>query len=52
MQHDSPGIDLESNWLPAPDGPFSLSLRMYLPSPGALDPLYCPPGVEKGRPRD
>ncbi|PIJ61291.1 DUF1254 domain-containing protein [Mesotoga sp. H07.pep.5.3] len=52
IQHDSPGIDLESNWLPAPNGPFSLSLRMYLPSPRALDPLYCPPGVEKGRPRD
>ncbi|CCU85173.1 DUF1254 domain-containing protein [Mesotoga sp.] len=52
IQHDSPGPDLERNWLPAPNGPFSLSLRMYLPSPRALDPLYCPPGVEKERPRD
>ncbi|PZC51751.1 MULTISPECIES: DUF1254 domain-containing protein [unclassified Mesotoga] len=50
IQHDSPGADLESNWLPAPNGPFSLSLRMYLPSPRALDPLYCPPGVEKEKP--
>ncbi|HDP78874.1 MAG TPA: DUF1254 domain-containing protein [Mesotoga infera] len=47
IQHDSPGPDLESNWLPAPDGAFSLSLRMYLPSAKALDPLYCPPGVRK-----
>jgi hypothetical protein len=52
IQHDSPGADLESNWLPAPNGPFSLSLRMYLPSPRALDPLYCPPGVEKEKSRD
>ncbi|MBN2253678.1 MAG: DUF1254 domain-containing protein, partial [Kosmotogaceae bacterium] len=47
IQHDSPGVDLENNWIPAPDGTFSLSLRMYLPSPRALDPLYCPPGVMK-----
>jgi len=52
IQHDSPGDDLENNWLPAPDGTFSLSLRMYLPSPRALNPLYCPPGVEKGKSRD
>ncbi|MBN2220096.1 MAG: DUF1254 domain-containing protein [Kosmotogaceae bacterium] len=52
IQHDSPGPDLESNWLPAPNGPFSLSLRMYLPSPRALDPLYCPPGVAKERPQN
>jgi hypothetical protein len=52
IQHDSPGPDLESNWLPAPNGPFSLSLRMYLPSPRALDPLYCPPGVIKSEYRE
>lgn len=52
IQHASPGVDHENNWLPAPDGKFSLSLRMYMPSPRALDPLYCPPGVEKEKSGD
>jgi hypothetical protein len=31
VQHDSPGPALESNWLPAPDAPFVLTLRTYMP---------------------
>jgi hypothetical protein len=31
IQHKSPGKDKESNWLPAPDGPIYLVLRMYWP---------------------
>lgn len=32
----SPGPGEESNWLPAPKGPFYLVLRLYLPkAPGA-----------------
>ncbi len=31
LQHESPGPDKESNWLPAPNGPFSLALRIYWP---------------------
>ena len=27
VQHSSPGIERESNWLPAPKGPFMLVLR-------------------------
>ena len=46
VQHESPGKKLETNWLPAPSGPFSLQLRMYLPKPAALDPLYLPPPVD------
>jgi len=45
IQHESPGESLQSNWLPAPNGPFSLQFRMYLPKPEALDPLYLPPAV-------
>jgi hypothetical protein len=45
IQRNSPGKKKASNWLPAPDGPFSLQFRMYLPKPEALDPLYLPPGV-------
>ncbi|TPG67770.1 DUF1254 domain-containing protein [Pseudomonas arsenicoxydans] len=31
IQKDSPGKDKESNWLPAPDGPVYLALRIYGP---------------------
>ena len=31
IQKNSPGKDKESNWLPTPDGPFFMVLRMYLP---------------------
>ena len=35
IQHASPGAAKESNWLPAPEGPFALALRMYWPKPEA-----------------
>jgi hypothetical protein len=28
IQHDSPGKDKESNWLPAPSGPFLMFMRL------------------------
>lgn len=31
IQKDSPGTDKESNWLPAPDGPIYLVMRLYWP---------------------
>jgi hypothetical protein len=31
VQKDSPGKDRESNWLPAPDGPMFVVMRMYWP---------------------
>jgi len=50
IQHESPGKTKERNWLPAPDGSFSLQFRMYLPKPKALeDPLYLPPPVKRMR---
>ena len=36
IQHDSPGSDKESNWLPAPSGPFMMALRLYWPKPEAF----------------
>ncbi len=48
IQKESPGAARQSNWLPAPNGPFSLQLRMYLPKPEALDPLYLPPPARGG----
>ena len=32
VQKDSPGTALESNWLPAPNGPFYAILRIYMPA--------------------
>jgi hypothetical protein len=34
FQHDSPGTDKEANWLPAPTGPFNLTMRLYAPKSG------------------
>ena len=47
IQHESPGTDQESYWLPTPDGPFSLQARLCWPAPEALAPLYVPPSVQK-----
>lgn len=33
IQHESPGAENESNWLPAPAGPFFGVLRIYMPGP-------------------
>jgi hypothetical protein len=43
IQNESPGPDRESNWLPAPKGPFSLILRLYWPKPDALNGTWKPP---------
>ena len=42
IQKDSPGADLESNWLPAPNGPIYLVMRLYWPKTEA--PSVLPPG--------
>jgi hypothetical protein len=31
IQHDTPGKNRESNWLPAPSGSFLIFMRLYLP---------------------
>ena len=41
----SPGRDREANWLPAPEGPFELVLRMYSPREEALSGAWHPPAV-------
>ena len=42
IQKDSPGKDKESNWLPAPDGPVYLAMRLYWPK--TEPPSVLPPG--------
>ena len=52
LQKDSPGKALESNWLPAPDGPIYLVMRLYWPSttPPSILPAgagsWSPPGIQ------
>lgn len=43
IQNASPGIDRESNWLPAPPGPFRLVQRLYWPKPDALNGTWQAP---------
>jgi hypothetical protein len=50
IQHDLPGANKEANWLPAPDGGFNITLRMYWPkdhSPSIIDGSWRPPAVYK-----
>lgn len=47
IQKDHPGKDSESNWLPAPDGPFNLTLRIYWPKEEVLTGTWVPPAVVK-----
>lgn len=46
IQYKSPGKDKESNWLPAPDGPFWMALRLYWPKEAALDGSWKQPPLE------
>jgi len=46
IQKDPPGQGWDSNWLPAPDGPFYLVMRLYGPEAVALDGTWTPPPVE------
>lgn len=47
FQNESPGADKEANWLPAPKGPFNLTMRLYAPKLDALTGKWNPPGVKK-----
>jgi hypothetical protein len=42
----SPGKDKESNWLPAPNGTFSLYIRAYWADKAVLDGSWTPPAVQ------
>lgn len=50
LQHESPGEDEESNWLPAPPGRFVAMLRLYWPReapPSILDGSWKIPAIER-----
>lgn len=43
IQNKTPGQDRESNWLPAPNGPFMMVLRLYGPKPEVLNGTWKTP---------
>jgi hypothetical protein len=45
----SPAGDREANWLPAPDGHFSLYIRAYWGKKAILDGSWQPPAVRRGK---
>jgi hypothetical protein len=53
IQNKSPGADKQANWLPAPDGPIYLVLRLYWPkdTPPSILPvgqgIWRPPGIKR-----
>ena len=53
IQKDSPGADKEANWLPAPNGPIYMVMRLYWPKTEAPSILpagegaWQPPGIVK-----
>ncbi len=55
IQKDSPGADKEANWLPAPDGPIYLVMRLYWPKTEAPSILpagsgsWNPPGIVQAK---
>jgi hypothetical protein len=49
FQNESPGTDKETNWLPAPKGPFNLTMRLYAPKDDALTGRWNPPPVTRAQ---
>jgi hypothetical protein len=47
FQKENPGQDKEANWLPAPAGPFTLTMRLYAPQSDALTGKWDPPPVRR-----
>ncbi len=49
VSHDEPPARDDGTrplWLPVPEGPFVLMMRLYLPQPAAIDGTWTPPPVE------
>jgi hypothetical protein len=47
VQNESPGADKESNWLPAPKGPFFSAMRLYWPQAAALNGQWKAPPLRQ-----
>lgn len=49
FQAEPPGPERAVNWLPAPDGPFMLVMRLYWPKEQAVRGEWKPPAVQRAR---
>jgi len=47
IQNASPSKDEESNWLPAPKGPFFIAMRLYWPKAEALEGKWTAPPLNR-----
>lgn len=47
FQNESPGKSNEANWLPAPKGPFTPTMRIYAPKSEVLTGKWNPPSVTR-----
>jgi len=47
IQNESPGKEMEANWLPAPKGPFAMYMRLYWPKEEALVGKWTAPKLKK-----
>jgi hypothetical protein len=47
IQNEHPGAERESNWLPAPNGPLGVTMRLYAPNRGALNGDWNPPPIRR-----
>jgi hypothetical protein len=47
IQNESPGQEKESNWLPAPTGPFWVTVRLYWPKEAALNGTWKLPPMQR-----
>jgi hypothetical protein len=47
IQNEPTGKDKEANWLPAPQGPFRMFMRLYSPKPEALDGKWQKPPLKR-----
>jgi len=47
IQHDAPGKEKESNWLPADAGSFNVMMRMYWPKETVINGAWAPPPIKK-----
>lgn len=47
FQNESPGTGKEANWLPAPEGPFWVVMRLYWPKEAALSGDWKAPALER-----
>lgn len=47
IQNEDPGQDKQANWLPAPKGPFNITMRLYAPKQEILTGKWNPPAITR-----